>query len=318
MTDLPANLTPQYHQAEQRYKAAKTIEEKIEALEEMLAVIPKHKGTEKLQADIKRRLSKLRTEGAQKSKAARYDPYHIPKEGAGQAVVIGFPNTGKSSLVGAFTRAKVSIADYPFSTTVPVAGMMPFEDIAIQLVDTPPITGEEIPPGLVNLLRQVDLILLVVDSSADTCLEQIELSLNLLNQKKIARAEKPCIILVTKTDLQTARENLDLIGAYAPGNLPLLPVSVFEAEKLEELRHQIFDSLNIIRIYSKVPGKPPDMETPFVLRKGSSVLDFARAIHRDFPQRLKSVRVWGSAKFPGQAVLRDYVLQDKDIVELHV
>ncbi|NPV30691.1 MAG: TGS domain-containing protein [Firmicutes bacterium] len=315
---MPANLTPQYLQAEQRYKTAKTVEDKIAALEEMLAVIPKHKGTEKIQADIKRRLSKLRTEGAQKSKMARYDPYRIPKEGAGQAVLVGFPNTGKSSLVGALTKAKVCVADYPFSTTVPVAGMMPFEDVSVQLVDTPPITGDEAAPGLVNLLRQADMILLAVDGSAETCLEQVEHSLNLLHQKKAGSPEKPCLLLVTKTDLEAARENLELIGEYVQDHLPLLPVSVFEAGRLEELRRRIFEALNIIRIYSKVPGRPPDLEAPFVLKKGSTVLDFARAIHRDFPQRLKSARVWGSARFPGQSVLRDYVLQDKDIVELHV
>ncbi len=314
---VPANLTPQYHQAEQRFKAAKTVEEKIEALEEMLAVIPKHKGTEKLQADIKKRLSKLRNQGMQKSKAARYNPYRIPREGAGQVVLTGFPNSGKSSLVGALTRARVCIADYPFATQVPVAGMMSFEDISIQLVDTPPLTGEGVDPGLVNLLRQADLILLTIDGSGDTCLEEIEISLNLFQQKKVGLEEKPCLIVITKEDLPGTQENLALIREFVPPQYPLLTISVFDAG-IERLRPQIYAALNVIRIYSKTPGQPPDLRTPFVLKKGSTILDFARSVHRDFPQRLKAAKVWGSAKFPGQAVLRDYVLQDKDIVELHV
>lgn len=315
---MPANLTPQYRQAEQTYKAAKTVEEKIAALEEMLAVIPKHKGTEKLQADLKRRLSKLRTENTQKSKTTRYDPYRIPKEGAGQVVLVGFPNTGKSSLVGAFTRAKVCIAEHPFSTTMPAAGMMPYEDIAIQLVDTPPITENGMESGLVNLLRQTDAIILTIDATADTCLEQIESSLKLLEQKGVGFGEKPSFILATKEDLPTARENLALIQEFTPSHLLLLAVSVNDPASLKNLCQQIFSSLDIIRVYSKVPGQPPELETPFVLKKGSTVLDFARAIHRDFPQCLKTAKVWGSAKFPGQAVFRNYALQDKDIVELHV
>ncbi len=315
---MPANLTPQYHQAEQAFKAAKTVEEKIAALEEMLAVIPKHKGTEKLQADLKRRLSKLRKEGAQKSKAARYAPYRIPREGAGQVVLVGFPNTGKSSIVGALTRAKVAIADYPFSTTIPVAGMMPFEDIAIQLVDTPPINENGIEGGLVNLLQQTDLLVLTVDAAADNCLEQLETSINLLDQKKVGFRRKSGFLLLTKVDHEHAQENLVLLKEFIPADLETLTISVNDHDAIEKFRQKVFSKLEIIRVYSKVPGRSPDLDTPFVLKKGSTVLDFARAIHRDFPNRLKSARVWGSAKFPGQAVDKSYVLQDRDIVELHV
>ncbi len=315
---MPANLTPQYHQAEQAFKAAKTIEEKIAALEEMLAVIPKHKGTEKLQAELKRRLSKLRKEGGQKSKVARYDPYRIPREGAGQVVLVGFPNTGKSSIVRALTRAKVTIAEYPYSTTIPVAGMMLFEDIAIQLVDTPPISESGIEGGLVNLLQQTDLLVLTVDAAADNCLEQLETSINLLDQKKVGFQRKSGFLLFTKVDQEQALENIQLLEEFIPDNVETLTISVQDSEMIEKFRQKIFAKLEIIRVYSKVPGQQPDLNTPFVLKKGSTVLDFAEAIHRDFPKRLKSARVWGSVKFPGQAVDRNYVLADGDIVELHV
>lgn len=170
---MPANLTPQYHIAEENYKKAATIEEKIAALEEMLAVIPKHKGTEKLQADLKKRLSKLREEGARKSTAKRFDPFNIERQGAGQVMVFGYPNTGKSSLLNSLTRANTKVADYPFTTTLPVSGMMPFEDIYIQMVELPPITAEMSPPGISGALINADIILVVFDLSSDQCLEQV-------------------------------------------------------------------------------------------------------------------------------------------------
>jgi len=143
---VPANLTPQYHAAEEAFRRARTAEEKIAALQEMLAVIPKHKGTEKLQADIKRRIARLREEGKKKSKTRGYNPFNVEKQGAGQIVLAGYPNTGKSALVGVLTRAKVKVADYPFATSLPVAGMMPYEDTYVQLVDTPPIAPDNVPP----------------------------------------------------------------------------------------------------------------------------------------------------------------------------
>lgn len=327
---MPANLTPQYLEAEQAFKEAKTTAEKIAALEEMLAVIPKHKGTEKLQADIKRRLSKLREEGEKKAKTGRQDPFLVERHGAGQVALVGFPNSGKSALVGALTRAKVTVADYPFSTALPVAGMMQFEDIWIQLVDMPPVTAGEMPPGMGGALRNADALLIAVDVSSDDCLDQLEGVLGLLREKRILRDEselaagarghtrEDCMVVATKVDTPRAKENLEILKEYLPPGLEMVPVSVSSGESLEVLRRRVFELLKIIRIYTKVPGQPPDMGQPFVLKKGSTVVDMAAAVHRDFPSRLKNARIWGSARFDGQSVPRDYVLQDRDIVELHV
>lgn len=327
---MPANLTPQYLEAEQAFKEAKTTAEKIAALEEMLAVIPKHKGTEKLQADIKRRLSKLREEGEKKAKTGRQDPFLVERHGAGQVALVGFPNSGKSALVGALTRAKVTVADYPFSTALPVAGMMQFEDIWIQLVDMPPVTAGEMPPGMGGALRNADALLIVVDVSSDDCLDQLEGVLGLLREKRILRSEseleagarghtlEDCMVVATKVDAPRAKGNLEILKEYLPPGLEMVPVSVSSGESLEVLRRRVFELLKIIRIYTKVPGQPPDMGQPFVLKKGSTVVDMAAAVHRDFPSRLKNARIWGSARFDGQSVPRDYVLQDRDIVELHV
>ena len=330
---MPANLTPQYHAAEEAYRRAVTIEDKIEALQEMLAVIPKHKGTERLQGDIKRRISKLREEGQQKSRSGGYNPFHVEKQGAGQVVLVGYPNTGKSSLVAALTRAKVKIADYPFTTAVPTAGMMPYEDIFIQIVDTPPLTPEGMPTGLLNTLRGGDLLLLLVDAGSPDCLEQLEEMFSLLLEKKVIQAQTdaagaeqeddpnrkylPYLVVVTKTDSPNSAENLQIMRELIP-HLALHTISTKAEETLNLLREEIFNALQIIRIFTKAPGKPPDMETPFVLKKGDTVLDLAFNIHRDFPNRLKNARVWGSSRFDGQSVARDYILADKDVVELTV
>ncbi|WP_027355594.1 GTPase [Desulfofundulus thermocisternus] len=325
---MPANLTPQYHAAEEAFRNATTIEEKIAALEEMLAVIPKHKGTEKLHADLKRRLARLREEGQKKTSAGRHDPFHVEKQGAGQVALVGYPNSGKSALVGALTRAKVKVADYPFTTTLPFSGMMPYEEIYIQLVDTPPLTAEGFPPGLAGLLRNADALLLVIDSCAGDCLEQLENSLRLLNERKIIRNEIPpgvraipphrLIIAANKAELPQGKENLMLLRELLPADLEVMPVSAATGLNLEQLKTRLFAVLEVIRVFTRAPGKAPDLTRPFILPRGSTVLNLAESIHKDFLKTLRGARIWGSARFPGQNVPKEYILHDRDIVELLV
>ncbi len=330
---MAANLTPQYYAAEEEYKKATTVEEKIEALQEMLSVIPKHKGTEKLQGDLKRRLSKLKEEGQKKSKTATYNPFNVEKQGAGQVVLAGYPNVGKSSLVASLTRAKVKVAEFPFTTAIPATGMMPYKDVSIQLVDTPPFNADGAPTGLLNTFKRGDLLLVVIDAGSDNCLEELEETLDFLQEKRVIRplgensaadAEVdtgrryiPYRIIATKMDLPQSRENLEIIRELKP-ELSILTISTRLKDGFLELKQTVFDDLEIIRVYTKAPGKEPDLETPFVLKRGETVIDLAYSIHRDFPDRLKNARLWGSSKFDGQAVARDYVLEDGDIVELNL
>ncbi len=319
---MPANLTPQYYAAEEAYKKAKTTEEKIEALQNMLAMIPKHKGTEKLQGDLKKKLAVLRKEGTKKkSGKSSYNPFYIERQGAGQVVLVGFPNTGKSSLVGALTRAKVKAADYPFSTSVPQAGMMPYENVYIQLVDTPPITEDMVPPGLLGTIREADALVILIDASADDCLEQLDITLNFLKEKNVIPEDLeddsfPYLITANKVEMKNSEDNMEIIKEMYPG-LTIFQISVLEGD-LEFLRELIYKAVDVIRIYSKAPGQKPDKEKPFTLKKGGTILDFAEAIHRDFPDKLRNAYVWGSTKFDGQAVAKDYVLADGDIVELDI
>jgi len=328
---MPANLPPDYFAAEQRFREARTPAEKIECLEEMLMIMPKHKGTDKLRAELRRKISKLKITPQGKKGTGRHESaFRINKEGAGQVMVVGMPNTGKSSLVAALTNASPEIADSPFTTWKPTPGMMPVEDIQIQLVDTPPLTREYIESELMDLIRKTDLVLLMVDLTAAT-LKQFEEALAILKEHRIAPLHLkdriteerrlffiPFLVIASKNDTPDSGELFEIFKELAGSDWPMTAASVQTGKNLELLKKQIVDHLNIIRVYAKSPGKKADMTEPFVLRKGATVDDFALKVHKDFVESLKSARVWGSAAFDGQMVQRDYILHDGDIVELHI
>lgn len=333
---MPANLSPEYFKAEERYLRAKTIEEKILATQELIRVAPKHKGTEKLLKTLKRRLAKLKQE-LQKQQSRRIGggpSFAIKKEGAAQVALIGTPNSGKSMLIHWLTSARPEVADYPFTTREPVPGMMQFEDIQIQLVEVPAlIEGSSIGRGLgaqpLGVARNADAIALVVDVSADpleqvkTLVGELEAAGIVLNQGEELedKPEKTLVhrqaaIIATKGDLRGARDGSEKLRRTFGNRFPIVLVSAEQGGDQEELKRLIFENLKIIRIYTKRPDEKPS-ERPLVLPRGSKVLDVAGVVHKDLVRDLKFARVWGSARFPGQQVPRDYTLQDKDIVELH-
>jgi len=324
---MPANLTPEYFKAEQWFRTATTNEEKILALERMLAVMPKHKGTDHLKADLRRKLSKLR-EGPKKKAAKHVDIFHVPKTGSGQIVVIGTPNSGKSAIVGALTNAKVTVADYPFATAAPVPGMVRFEDVQMQLVDMPPITKEVIMPGQVGTYRHCDLIALVIDLSAEVA-EQFATILDFLESRTLLVDEntpavdgqgnvlgKRAFVIATKADIA---------GPEAPATLKKLCEKRFEIVEFsaetglghKKLPARLFELLNIVRVYAKPPGRPPDLDEPFTLPAGATVQDLADAVHRELAEQLRSARIWGTGVYDGQNVPRNHVLHDRDVIELH-
>jgi len=325
---MPANLTPEYLAAEEQYRQATTPQEKLAALEEMLATIPKHKGTEKMQADIKRRISKLTKETQKKKGAAKHKPfYHVDKEGAGQVVLVGPPNSGKSQLLARLTNATPEVADYPFTTRVPQPGMMPFENVKIQLVDLPPVARGISEPWLFGIIRNSDAVLLVVDVSDDDVLAHTDALLSLLEELNIhlvpataAEVErgKRALLAATKAEAPEAQENFEVLREFFGDWLPLLAVSAQTGLNLEALKRQIFGSLAVIRVYTKAPGKPVDQSAPFVLKQGSTVLDAARMVHKDFAENLRYARIWGSERFDGQMANREHVLEDGDVVEFHI
>lgn len=326
---MPANVTPEYEKAEQRYREATTDAERIAALEQMLATIPKHKGTEKMQADIKRRLSLLRKE---QQKARRTstgpDPFHIPKSGAGQVVLIGPPNTGKSSILAVATHAPVRVAEYPFTTTIPQPGIWEKEKIPIELVDTPSITPEHVPLGLMGTIRNSDVVCVVVEACPDA-VEQVESALSVLAERGLNlrtipinvrtltdSSTKSGLIVANKADLDSGDTIATLRELYAPG-LEVMGVSTKTGDGLDVLFRRLWNMLAVIRVYPKQPSKPPDMQKPFVLPAGSTVADLARKIHRDLPSKMRYARLWGHACFAGQQVHSSEPLHDGDVVEIH-
>ena len=328
---MPLNLPPEALEAEQRYRAAQSVAEKIACLEEFISTIPKHKGTDKLRADLRKRLSKLKSAAQSPKKVSRQDsPYHIDKEGAGQVVVIGPPNVGKSALVATLTNATPEVAASPFTTWQPTPGMMPMENIQVQLVDTPPLNRDYIEPELVDLIRRSDLILLVVDLQADP-IHQLEDTIALLQEHRIVPRHLqdryieqrrltfvPLLVLVNKNDDQDFDEDFEIFCELLEDDWPLLPASATTGRNLERLKLVVFERLEIIRVYAKPPGKEPDLSAPFVLKKGSTVAEFAGKVHKDFLERLQSARIWGKDVYDGQMVGRDHVLHDGDVVELRI
>ena len=331
LATMPANLTPQYRSAEQRFREAKTPEEKVEALREMLRVIPKHKGTDHLQGDLKRRLAKLtdQSEQARKSGGRRVDPFAVQRHGAGQVVVVGMPNVGKSALVAALTNAQTDVADYPFTTHHPVPGMMGFEDVQIQLVDTPPLIPDGAEPGLFTLVRQADAALVVVDLGSDDVLDHAQVVLDTLEGHKIVlrpdsrECEDTSIAMVravfvrTRVDLDTDGERRGLFDEFFADRLPCVDVSATTGQGLSDLPRFMFDFLELVRVYTRAPNKKDERPDPFVLTRGDTVLDLAKAVHQDFVESLKFARIWGQGVYDGQSVSREHVLSDKDLVELH-
>ncbi|KPJ52181.1 hypothetical protein AMJ39_08460 [candidate division TA06 bacterium DG_24] len=330
---MPANLPPQYIQAEQRFREAKTDEEKIARLQEMLAIIPKHKGTEKIRADLKTRLSRLRKGSAKKQRAASRRPQfdHVEREGAAQVALIGPPNAGKSALLAALTGASPEVAPYPFTTHRPAPGMMPFQNIQIQLIDTPPIASDVMETWLPSLVRKVDFVLFVVDLSSDDILEQTDTVVERLREGRVELvqtapddqpasgvAAKKTVIVANKCDVPGSPERLKILREFFGDRLPLVQVSASTGEGLEDLRTYVYRALEIIRVYTKEPNRPPDREDPVILKRGSTVLDAARSIHKDFARNLKYARIWGSNTYDGQRVERAHVLADEDIIEFHI
>lgn len=325
---MPANLPPEYFKAEKWFRAAGTTEEKILALERMLAVMPKHKGTDHLKADLRRKLSKLKEAPTKKEKGKHADVFHVPRSGAGQIVLLGTPNSGKSSIVAALTNAKVNVADFPFATTTPVPGMVTFEDVQIQLVDTPPITADYLAPGQVGTYRNCDLIAIVIDLSADVqeqlriCLDFLE-SRNLLIDSETPAVDgqgnilaKKAFCICTKSDIAKPGA-LGTLKKLCKRRFEFVEISAEAGTGLEELPAVFFRLLGIIRIYAKPPGKPADMAEPFTMPAGSTVMDLATAIHRQLAEKLKFARIWGTGVYDGQNAQRNHVLNDKDIIELH-
>jgi ribosome-interacting GTPase 1 len=326
---MPANLPPQYFDAEKNFREAKDPVEKIAALEEMLAIMPKHKGTDHLRAELRTRIAKLTQQAAKKSGARRASMV-IEKEGAAQVAVIGLPNVGKSQLISTVTNASPPVAEYPFTTHSATPGMMEFENIKIQMLDTPPLAPQAIQFWLPPLLRKADALLIMLDLSQDP-LEQMAAVIAQLEKMRVVLGDggggddpeftvwhQKALIIGNKLDIDGADKNYEALKAKYEGRFPLIAVSAKQGTGLEELKAKIYEVLDIIRVYTKMPGKKPDFNDPIVVDRGSTLADAAAEVHKDFAAGMKYARIWGSGKHDGVMAKRDHVLEDGDIIELHL
>ncbi|MEW6051620.1 MAG: GTPase [Candidatus Zixiibacteriota bacterium] len=330
---MPANLPPQYYELEREFRAEKDTREKLRMAEELLRIMPKHKGTDKLQAEMKAKISLLKKQleaGDKKhgqSHAVSHD--HIEREGAGQVILIGAPNSGKSSLLEALTHARPLVADYPYTTREPMAGMMTFETIQVQLIDTPPIGEELFEPYLPNLVRNADLVMLVCDVTDSNMSTGAQHVTERLREKHVLlrptrEVSEDARFYIKKTVICAHKANEDdntswqgVLSGRFPG-FPVVATSLIDDASLVSFKRVVFDGLEIIRVYTKQIGKEVALVDPVILPVGATVIDAATSIHKDFAAKLKVARIWGSGKFEGQRVQHDHQLSDGDVVEFHI
>jgi len=330
---MPANLTIQYKKAEEEYRRADSPEEELRCLQLMLREIPKHKGTDRLQADLKARISRAKKElAAGKSRGGKRAGLRIPRQGAGRVVLLGGPNAGKSRLLSALTNATPEVAAYPFTTHAPMPGMMPHEDVLVQLIDTPPVTAEHFDPATQSLIRGADLVLLLVDLEDDQgplLARDVILRLkagksrlardSALDSDDVGLTWTRAFLVFNKCDAEAAELRAELFRECCPVDFDEFRVSAETGAGLDALKQAIFEALDVVRVYTKEPhAKEPDRCQPFTLRRGGTVLDVARLVHKDFARQLKFARVWGGKVHDGTVVKGDHVLEDRDVVELHL
>lgn len=387
-TNLPAEAKKKWNEA----SLARRPQEKLQKLQEFLSLVPKHKGTSRLCAQVKRQIATLRREieESRRRRVGRGGPkFFIEKEGAAQVVILGPTKVGRSSLLTSVTNAKVEVSDYPYTTRQPMLGMLQYEDLQFQLVEAPALVkgsanGEAWGLQTLGLARNADGLILMVDLSQDSC-EQLSLILGelekarILTQKPRARVEmerkhmgvglrvllfgrlidctmrdveallreyrirdavvkihgeatlddvenaifestiyRPAIIIANKADTAEADKNLDELKALVGNRYTLLIVSCEKQTGFERLGPELFKTLDIIRVYTKEPAEKKPSPKPFVLKRGATIADLARLIHTDFYKRFSYARVWAQRfRFNPQKVGASFVLEDKDIVELH-
>jgi ribosome-interacting GTPase 1 len=355
---MPTNVTPEYMKAKAEYRRARDPKERLQCLKEMLRLLPKHKGTDHLQAEIKTKIKQLTSELAAPKKGGRVGPVQaIRPEGAAQIALIGPPNSGKSSLHAKLTGSHAEVGPYPNTTHAPQPGMLPYEDVLFQLIDLPPISATFIESWMPNALQQAHAALLVVDITAPGCVENVVAIRDRLDEKRVSlvadwpgnlqpgpvamdddvstppgtqatpnqetdeedpfRIHLPTMVVATKSDLDSTPEEIDTLEELVGVRYPAVAVSNESGEGLDQIGLLLFKGLDLVRVYTKIPGHPPDTNRPYTVFRGATVHDVARLVHREMAESVKFARVWGSAKFEGQQVGRDHVVADRDVVELH-
>ena len=316
---MPANLPPTYYKLKHEHEAAKTDEERLRLLEEMLRIVPKHKGSEKVVSDLRRRIAAHKRTPSEKGKGSGKRSYseHIPKQGAGQIVLFGPPNSGKSQILAKFTNANTEVSITPYTTTTPIVGMLRYENIQFQLIDTPSIMPDYVLPTVLTLIRNADLALPVISLASDNLLDDLDTVIGLLNEGDDDLSEDEYLIVANQLDAVGADERLEILKEFYGETFQIYPISAETEDGKDVLLQGLYKALEILRVYPKAPGKAIERDDPIVLPIGSTVLDAAVGLHKDF-EEFKFARIWGPQWHDGQSVSRNDVVYDGDIVEFHL
>ena len=277
---MPVNADYEYSNAMKEYLDAPTDEGRLQALQKMLSKAPNHKSSQTLRADIKSRISKLKEKLLkQKKQAKKSTQISIKKEGAATIVFVGTTNTGKSTLLKELTRAKMEVNNYGYTTKKPEVGTHDYHGVKLQLIEMPSLFENfgNSPKGPAYLA--------------------------LIRQADL-------ILLFFKTPEERNMLHRELTNANIS-----VPTLIYNNQ--QDVIDRIWKRLPIMKVQAKTPGKKPDYP-PIALKKGSTVRNLAEYIHKVFLKKFKFARIWGkSARFQGQVVGYDHVLEDDDIVEIH-
>lgn len=293
---MTTNQGPEYLAAEARYSKVRTREEKIICLQEMIRTSVKHKGTENLLADLRKRLSKFKKELVIERKKSHKPKNVIRKDGAGQVCIIGLTNSGKSTLLNSLTNAGATVADYPYTTKEPKVGMMLYDDLQFQMIEIPASFG----PDSIGLLHSCDAIVIVLDANKDIVKQKNEL-MDILKRNRL-----------DKKKMIFAKNKNNVCGL----NYETICIDAKSKVGLDVLKEKIWKILGKIKVYTKSPDKPKAVPA-LALEKNATVEDLAKEIHKEFTNTFKFARIFNSTKFSGKRVGLDYKLQNNDVVEIH-
>jgi small GTP-binding protein len=290
---MPINAGPEYFVAEKKFAAAKTKEQKIAALEEMIRTLPKHKGTDHMLAQLRKRLARLKDEVEAAGKSGGRSGFSLKKEGAAQVCILGPTQSGKSTLLNSLTNAKVQVSDHAFTTKSPKVGMMTYGDVPIQIIEIP----STFEPEFLSVARTSDLLIVLFDATRDVTKQEAEIR-KILDERAI---NVPAIFVRNKRFVERSK---------------YISISAKDGFGLQQLKDLIWSKLGLIRVYTKSPGKERELP-PVAVRPGSTVKDLTKEIHKDFLKNFKFARIYNETKFSGMKVGLDYILKDLDTIEIH-